>query len=300
MEKGLIFALLAAIAFSASAVLVRKAAVLAGEVFTTAATNAFTGIIFFTVVLFFTGEWGIVSSISWRALALLAAVGIIHFVVGRMLGYKSYRLIGANKATPFLNTVPFYAVIFGIVFLDESLTVYLVLGVLAIFAGATLVTMEKKSVGVEKRSGVLSTEVSGIFHALGCAVCWGTTPILIKLALKEIGSPYVGAFIAYAAAAIVMTGFFLQRRSWRQLARIAAKASLVPMFLSGVGAAVGQLFTYAALGLSGAGLVSALIASQALFILLFSVMINRQAEVFTPRVILGMVATVVGSVLLFM
>jgi drug/metabolite transporter (DMT)-like permease len=235
----------------------------------------------------------------WRAFALLGAAGIIHFVAGRMLSYNAYRIIGANKAFPFVNTVPFYAVIFSVIFLGESLTLYLVLGVLCIFTGVVLVTIERRSVSEGRRIGFLSTEFKGIMAALGGALCWGTTPVLIKVALEEIGSPYVGVFVAYVAASIVMAFFFSHKQSREQMAQLPVMAALIPLVISGILAATGQLFCYVALSYSPAGRVSSLITTNALFVLLFSFLLNRQIEVFTPRVILGMVATVAGAFLIF-
>ena len=152
MEKGLIFALVASVVFALNIVMVRKATARAGESFTATAVSVFIGVPYFTIVLFFANEWHILLSISWRALILLASAGIIHFVVGRTLSYNAFRLIGANKAATFTNTTPFYTVIFSVLFLKESLTTVLVLGVICIFTGLLLVTTERKSVAERIRT----------------------------------------------------------------------------------------------------------------------------------------------------
>ncbi len=108
METGLILALFAAFSFAFCVVIVRKATTQAGESFTTTEFSIYIGILLFTVALFFTGEWHKVMAVSWTALALLGAAGIVHFIAGRLLSYEAYRLIGANKATPFTMTNPFY------------------------------------------------------------------------------------------------------------------------------------------------------------------------------------------------
>ena len=98
MEKGLFFAILAALSFGVSTVYIRKVASQTGESFTSVVITAFTGIPFFMVLVSFSGEWSKLCSPSERALILLGTAGIIHFVAGRLLSYNAFRLIGANKS----------------------------------------------------------------------------------------------------------------------------------------------------------------------------------------------------------
>jgi len=299
MEIGLILAICTAVCLSANAVLIRKATAQAEEAFSAATISVFIGVPFFAVAVSLAGDWTKLSLISWQALTLLAAVGIIHFVAGRPLGYNSYRLIGANKATTYIMTTPFYTVILGVLFLNEHLTVYLILGVLCIFAGAALITREKKSVSDEKQGGVLKTEFKGALSALGGAICWGITPIMIKPALGEIGSPLGGAFISYVAAAIVMALFLCRRQPREHFLQRTSLSILIPLGIGGMLAAFAQLLFYTALNYSPASLVTPLITTQIFFIFLFSFFLNRRIEVFTLKVILGMVATAAGTFLLF-
>ena len=133
MENGLVFAIFAAISFAANAVFIRKIASQTGETFTGAVISVFVGIPFFAVAVFVSGEeWSKLWSVSGQAIALLVGSGIIHFAAGRFLAYGSIRLIGANRASALLMTSPFYTLIFAAIFLHETITVYLVLGVLCI------------------------------------------------------------------------------------------------------------------------------------------------------------------------
>src|SRR4030042_4921815 len=99
METGLILAIAAAVSFSAGIVLVRKTAGEAGESFSVTAVSIFIGVPFFAVAILASGEWNQLAGISWKAAALLASAGIIHFIFGRLLGYNAFRLIGAHPGT---------------------------------------------------------------------------------------------------------------------------------------------------------------------------------------------------------
>jgi len=299
MEKGLIFMVFAAVAFALAGVLVRKGAAQTGESFTSTAISIFLGLALFAVALCITGEWSLLNSISERGFILFGVAGILHFVAGRALIFNGFRLIGSNKANPFVGTSIFYTVILGILFLNEPLNVLLIPGVLCIFTGAVLISTEKRSVAVEEKKGLLGTEVKGILSTLSGAVCWGLSPIVIRMGIGEVGSPYVGAFISYVAACIVEAIFFLRRQHREQLFQLPFFKALVPIVISGFLMATGQLLRYTSLSYSPASLVAPIASTGALFTVIFSFLINRQIEVFTLKVVLGMAATVVGTFLLF-
>jgi len=299
MEKGLIFMVFAAVSFALAGVLVRKGAAQTGESFTSTAISIFLGLPFFAVALCITGEWSLLNSISERDFILFGLAGILHFVAGRALIFNGFRIIGSNKANPLVNTNIFYTVILGILFLNEPLNLLLIPGVLCIFTGAVLISTEKKSVAVEEKKGLLGTEIKGILSTLSGAICWGLSAIEVRMGIGEAGSPYVGAFISYVAASIVEAMFFLRRQHREQLFQLPFSKVLVTIVISGFLMSIGQLLRYTALSYSPASLVAPIASTGALFTIIFSFLINRQIEVFTPRIIIGIMATVVGTFLLF-
>jgi transporter family protein len=299
MDTGLILALIASVSFAAGIVLVRKTAGEAGESFSVTALSVFVGIPFFAIAILISGEWSNLLDISGKALGLLAAAGVIHFIIGRLLAYNSYRLIGANRATPFTMTNRFYTVLFSVLFLGEKLTVFIVLGVLCMFAGSFLISREKQSASEKKEKKLSRDEVKGILLALGAALCWGITPVLIKPGVEEIGSSSAGAFVSYATAAIVMGLLLLNKPNRTRLTQLPLQKSILPMAIAGLFTAGGQLLYYTALGLSPASIITPLLSIQILFIFILSFLINRRSELFTWKVIIGMGATVVGVFLLF-
>lgn len=294
----MILAIIAAVSFSAGIVLVRKTAGEAGESFSVTAISVFVGIPFFAIAIIASGEWSHLIGISWRAVALLGSAGIIHFIFGRLLGYNAFRLIGANRATVYTMTNRFYTVLFSALFLGEEITYFIVFGVLLMFAGAVLITLERKG-GKEKRKGLSRDEVKGILLALAAALCWGVTPVLIKPGVAEIGSSSAGAFVSYCAATVAMGLLLLNGQRRKQLTQLPFKKSVLPMATAGAFTAGGQLLYYTALGMSPASVVTPLLSIQVLFIFFFSFLINRRIELFTPKVFIGMGATLAGTFLLF-
>jgi len=298
MQNGLVLALIAAVSWAIGAVLVRKGVSQAEESFTAVAISVFLGIPLFSASVSLSGDWSKLWSLSGQGFILLGMAGIIHYVAGRLLSYNAYRLIGVNKASAFLRTSPFYTVILGVIFLKESLTIIAILGVVCIVAGAMLVSLEKESVSGVRQKGLPKTETKGIIAALGGALCWGISPVLIKPAVEEVGSPFVGALVAYAAASVITACLFFRRQHRQQMGQLRL-ASIIPLVAGGTFTAIGHLIFFAALGYSPASMVTPLRDTNVIFIILFSFLLNRNIEVFTPKVILGVLATAVGAFLIF-
>ena len=156
MKVGLIFALLSTAGFAAAQVFLRRGTFRAGEAFSAVPISLFIGTTLFTAMLFFTAEWYKIWSLSWQGFILLGAGGISHFVIGRLLSFSCIRLIGANKAVVIQRTMLLYSVSFAVIFLHESLTIYLVVGILCIAVGPVLASLGKeKTVSQLQGKGIL-------------------------------------------------------------------------------------------------------------------------------------------------
>lgn len=298
MDTGLVLALIAAVSFAIGIVLVRKTAGEAGEAFTVTAFSIFAGIPLFTVAISINGDWHYLTAISFKALGMLTAVGIIHFIIGRLWAYDAFRRIGANRATPITQLSIIVTIALSWIFLGENLTMFIAFGALLMLAGVLLISQEKgPSSGGRKKLN--RDEVKGIVLSLGAAVCWGITPVLIKPAVTETGSAVVGNFVSYAAAGVILLVWLINKKQRNQFAQLNIKKNVLPMVVAGLFTAAGQLLYFAALGRSQANVVSPLVSIEILFIFLLSFFINRRSEVFTWKVALGMTAAVAGTFLLF-
>jgi drug/metabolite transporter (DMT)-like permease len=299
MDTGLLLALIASVSFAVGIVLARKTANEAGEAFTVTSLSILSGIPLFAIALSISGEWSNLTGIAAKPLLALMAVGIIHFIIGRMLAYDAFRFIGANRGTPITQISQIITVILSWIFLAERPTIFVGFGALCMLAGVFLISQEKsKPYGEEKKR--TSNEVKGILLCLVAALCWGITPILIKPAVAEAGSTVVGNFISYTTAGIIIVVMLLLSKTRREhFKKLSLKTQALPMVMSGLFTAAGQLLFFAALGRSPANTVAPLVSIEVLFIYVLSFVVNRKIEVFTLKVVLGMAAMVAGTFLLF-
>lgn len=292
MEIGLIFALLSAVLFASSNVFLRRGVSGAGESNSAFLIAIFMGIAIFSFMMFFTAEWDKVWSLSGQGFALLGAAGIVHFVIGRYLAYISVRLIGANKAITITRSNMLYAVILGIILLNEQFTIPLALGVVCLASGVTLVSIERQGPEVK-----VQNETKGVLYALIAGLCWGISGVPIKLGVAEIGSSLAGAFVSFIPPSVIMAGLLFRERQREELMKL-PRSSLIYLVIAGALTSISQLCRYIALSDSPISLVQPLMSTNVIFLLFFSFLLNRHIEVFTIKVIIGIVVTVVGSVLL--
>lgn len=247
----------------------------------------------YLLILPVTGDYRQFDAVSWSALGGLATAGIINFCLSRYLFFSCVKLIGANRATAIGRTDIIFAAFFGIVFFRETLTTTLVLGSLGIMLGATLVNLVKEE-------GVYKFQTGGAILALISSLCGATSSLLVKSAMKEVGSPYLATAISYAAAAMVWVIILAVNQQQRVGVLTLNRQSLVMFILTGVFAMTGHLFRYSALARSPVSVIQPLFGTVVLFTLFLSYLISRKIDVFNWRILTGTVMVIISIFLLFL
>jgi drug/metabolite transporter (DMT)-like permease len=253
--------------------------------------------VFFILPVFIWGDVGQLASLSWVGLGALAGAGVIHFILGRIAGYTGIRLIGANRAVPIFSSSLLIAALWGIFLLGEPLTLSLGMAILLIIGGIVLIstTGKETSKSVMPRGSLLK----GVLLSLSAALFWGTSPVLVKIGLREINSPLVASFISYVTASIVI-GFTLFYPANTEKLRRLNRSSLIPIIIAATAGAVAQLLRYQALVFSPVSQFEPIMAgANNLLVFPLSFLMNRQIEVFSLRIIVGAIAIVAGVFLIF-
>jgi len=128
---------------------------------------------------------------------------------------------------------------------------------------------------------------------------YGLTPILVRFALEDrgLGPAIAGGLVAYLAATIFVLPILLWPGNWRQV--VAVKGEAAKWFgLSGILVCQSQMFLYMAMSIAPVSVVLSISRLSILFRLYFSWLLNAEHEVFTGRVIVGTVVSLVGALVL--
>jgi len=294
---GLVLALVSGFFYISSTVFVRRGLHSSGESYSPVPIALFLGTVMIGISVLIFGGFDQLSSLTWGGMWALVGAGVIHFILGRMLGYIGIRLIGANQSVPISTSTVLMAVLLAVLLLGEPMTFTLALAILFISGGVVLIGTTRES-KVEAAAVPAGSMLKGVLVSLAAALCWGITPVLIKIGLRDIDSPLLGAFISYASSSVLIGISLLYPRNSEKLRRL-NRASLVPFIVAAFATSAAQIFRYIALGFSPVSLVAPLIWANSLFVFPLSFLINRKIEVFNVRIVIGAIAMVVGIFLIF-
>jgi drug/metabolite transporter (DMT)-like permease len=294
---GPLLALLSAITFALTAILVRRAVLKVTDARIVMVISVPAGLPFFIFILVLSGQMRTVLNFSWQGYFYLSLAGILFFVIGRFLMYSCVQLVGANIANILARVNILVSVIIGITFLHEPLSWQLVIGVLLICIGIILTGLNPPMLQ-NSNVQLLKIPARAFLLGIGCGIAVGIAPIFVKLGLKDSGYPLAGTFISLLAATVVLSIYLMRPGSRNPFIDI--KGAAVILFCSiGILSCTAHLIQYMALNLAPASIVAPLVYTSPIFILFFSFLFNRKLETFNKPIIIGTVSVVIGSILLF-
>ena len=317
MILGALFALASSFSFGVNSILVRRGITGAGA---TAAQGAFIsvllGVPFGLAAVLATGQLFRFGQFSLNGYFLLAAAGVVHFVVGRYCYYRAIGAIGAPRTVTIQTIVVPYSIVMAMVLLGERPTFLMYAAIALILCSPALMIERRKrpappthphpnplpeGEGTRPATAAPAVElrmVEGYVFSLLSSVAYGTSPILIRAAMEgATDAAAVGTFIAYIGASAVLVASLalpVQRH-------LVGTINLHYMRLfggAGLSVFIAQLLRFFALSLADVSIVNPLMRTVGVFTLVLSYMVNRRLENITLGVVLGVMVSFAGSALL--
>jgi uncharacterized membrane protein len=141
---------------------------------------------------------------------------------------------------------------------------------------------------------------AGFWWGLVCALGYGTSPLLISLALEQEGGfddSVAGVLVSYTAASVAVGLLVLIAGERGSISRIDRQSGLW-FALSAVLVALSQLFRYLALAVAPVSVVVPIQRLSVVFRILANGAINRDHEVFDGWILLTILLAVVGAIAL--
>lgn len=292
MGTGPIFAILAAASFAITQVLVRKVSYRTDESFTALAISMLGGTPLFVILVSAFGEWRDFVSFTLNQYLLLSAAGLIHLIIARFLFFTSTRIIGSNPTAAITRMAVVFSLIFGVVFLGETVTGLQVFAALLIMFGAMLTS-------TEFGRGTFAISARGLLMSLGTAVCSAGSAALIRPVMQETSAIYAATFVMYLAAFVVIVAILVFSRGRRVDIRELGRPTLLILGVGAVFLVVGHLLRFTALEYSPVSIVQPLVATIVIFVLIFSWILNRRIDVFNWRIVAGMAMVLAGVLLIY-
>lgn len=253
------------------------------------------GLIFLCIFTFFTRGYIFPSDASTHAWIWLSASGVVGCVIGDLLLFEAFIIIGARLSMLIMSIVPPVTAIIAWLVLKETMSGIEIIGMLLTVTGISIVILER---GDGKTKIKISHSVFGLLCAVGGSLGQAGGLILSKYGMGDY-NVFAATQIRLISALIGFTFLFFIIRKWKNvLIGFKDKKAMVGITLgSFLGPFLGISLSLLALQHANAGIVSTLIAVSPLLIIPMAVIFLK--EKVNYKEIIGAVVCVSGVIIFF-
>ena len=178
---GELAALGAAVSWTVSAVLYKKALMQAKPVSANIIRLTCTAVVLLALLVVL-GKTEVIMSLPQNVIVLAIVSGVIGLGVGDTLYMMSLRDVGVARAVPITCTYPLFNLLWAVLLAGEAVTFPVVLGAVIIVLGIWLLSQVDQT-GESKLQ--TRTLYKGLTLALATAVVWSVSIAMINMAVKE-------------------------------------------------------------------------------------------------------------------
>lgn len=234
----------------------------------------------------------------------LSLSGLIGFVIGDLLLFEAYVVIGSRISMLIMSLTPPITALMGWIIMGETLTKQNILGMILTITGIMIVVLDRKSNSKEtiennNKKVKLSYPIIGILLAFGGAVGQGTGLVLSKYGMQD--------FDPFAATQIrVITGFvgfailfFFMKRWKKVLSALKNKKAMTNLSIGAFfGPFLGVSFSLLSVKHTTTGIASTIMAIVPVMIIPPAILFFK--EKVTLKEIIGSLIAVGGVALFFL
>jgi len=232
-----------------------------------------------------------------RAWLWLSLSGVVGFSLADLCLFRAFVLIGSRLSMLIMSLVPPFTALAGWLVLGETLSKTDFLGMTLTVAGVAWVVAEKRPAGKGGPEGRPSA--AGVFLALAAALGQAVQLVISKLGMggySPFGATQIRLISGMAGFAVLFFALswwpkvFLALRDRPAMARVGLGAFFGPF--------LGVSLSLVSIQLTTTGVASTIMALSPVLIIPFSALFF--GERITPRAVLGALAAVAGTALLFL
>jgi DME family drug/metabolite transporter len=178
---GEVAALGAAVSWTVSAVLYKKALMQAKPVSANIVRLTCTAIVLLALLLVL-GKTEVVTTMPQNVIAMASVSGVIGLGVGDTLYMMSLKNVGVARAVPITCIYPLFSLLWAVLWAGEAVTFPVVLGATIIVLGVWLLSQADQTAGPTVQKRVLH---KGLALALATAIVWSVSITIMGMAVKE-------------------------------------------------------------------------------------------------------------------
>jgi DME family drug/metabolite transporter len=178
---GEVAALGAAVSWTVSAVLYKKALMQAKPVSANIVRLTCTAIVLLALLLVL-GKTEVVTTMPQNVIAMASVSGVIGLGVGDTLYMMSLKNVGVARAVPITCIYPLFSLLWAVLWAGEAVTFPVVLGATIIVLGVWLLSQADQTAGPTVQKRVLH---KGLALALATAIVWSVSITMMGMAVRE-------------------------------------------------------------------------------------------------------------------
>lgn len=278
------FSIQAAFFFAASHVLIRRGMVTSNAVTASFVSLGLTALVFWSLLPFFTP----LSDLWTPAVWVFLAAGVFAPGIGRTFTYVGIEKLGVARSIPISSVSPISASILAVLAFGEIWTPQNFLGTALVIAGIAVLARSQDEKTRWRRSDLV--------YPIVAALAFGVSTNLRKLGLTIAGRPLMAA--AFTAASAFVFAACVMRLSGRHRAFALDRSNYRWLCAAGFLNATATLSFFHALSFGPVVVVEPLTASSPVFSLVLSALFLKDLETITPRVVVGALCAVAGTILI--
>lgn len=275
-----IYGLIAALSFGLNAVLVRKALRHTTPATATISVAVVQTLILSTLLVFDRPTFNL------EAVGYFIVAGFLAAIMGRTFNYMSIEKLGVPVSTSLVGTNPLWAMILGVVFLGEAVTLSTISGSILVVIGVALIS------GWGKKSNL---NLKDIGTPLASAFFYAASSAVRKMGLNILPESALGAVVG------AMTGLIAYPILIRLMGKTNefkfSRESALFLIAGGITTSVAWISMFMATQQGTVSVVSAIIGANPLFGLVLSVVLLKDSERITTQMIIGCL-TIVAAVII--
>ena len=287
------FAIAAAFCFAAGAVAVMRGMQHTDIVTAVLISLAATAVVTATFVIFDPPGTVTVGAMVW-----FGAAGLLGDGVGRVSFFKAVELLGPSTATPIQTAAyPLIALLGGVLLFSETLVFWQIVGVVAIVADIWAVTGGAGSqIQPEHPTPARHQWRWAYLLPVLTGVVFASSDLMRKSALEEMPHPATGAAVASITVLVIWAIVSFSVPGIRR--ELKPGPGWQWLIATGAFVAFGLLAVFNALERGDISVVGPIIIAQPLIVVMLSMILLRDLERVTSRLVFGAVATVLGVTLI--
>ncbi len=219
---------------------------------------------------------------------VFAGIGCLHPLISTYLAFEANRRIGPTISATFTATAPFFATLTAVLFLNESITPFVIIGTVCTVSGVITLSWNRQEV-----SGIVK---SALIIASGAAVIRGTTHSLGRFGLQLMPNPFMAGFITFLVAFFGALAIYRLRAGHLiKPSRLHPRGLLLFIATGGIiGIAIWCM--YGALSVGSVVVVSPIISAFPMFTMVTTLVFRL--ETISNRIVVGVCLVVAGVILI--